>query len=382
MVASLTLFILTTTFVSGTFSQNNVNKNTLKSQCNFQDVMETKFLISEYENNPRKFKYIYDFGKELDEEQSVTLYIDNKTCLFMSDKYKKIAFKDNEDHYKLKNILVSKNVYTGSSEKCVSLENINKLYNEACIIYRELTTAPTVYSSTTTTTTPQVTTTTPQVTTTTPQVTTTTQQVTTTTPQVTTSTRTANNSNQSTQKNESLPESIPLPEIEESISTTNNEDISFLIGALVGSVLGLSLIVLVVVVVLKRKNNETNNSPVVMENFIYDKNVNFKSLTQKSDNNTYEEPVIQNPDYSSNSEPEAGEYITGEPLYTTSNNDTNYTNVDYETLEQTQIIEEGEESEEEYANSKFMQNKVKKNTNLYEHINHFASKNDINIEDE
>ena len=137
MVASLTLFILTTTFVSGTFSQNNVNKNTLKSQCDFQDVMETKFLISEYENNPRKFKYIYDFGKELDEEQWVTLYIDNKTCLFMSDKYKKIAFKDNEDHYKLKNILVSNNVYTGSSEKCVSLENINKLYNVIFVIHKK-----------------------------------------------------------------------------------------------------------------------------------------------------------------------------------------------------------------------------------------------------
>ena len=39
-------------------------------------------------------------------------------------------------------------------------------------------------------------------------------------------------------------------------------------------------------------------------------------------------------------------------------------------------------SEEDYANPKFMKNKVKKNTHLYDHINDFANKNDINIEDE
>ena len=115
-----------------------------------------------------------------------------------------------------------------------------------------------------------------------------------------------------------------------------------------------------------------------MENFIYDTNKNIKSISQQIDNNTYEEPVIQNPDYSSNSEPETGEYITNEPLYTEANNNTNYIDVNCDSFERTENVEK----EEDYANPKFMQNKVKKNTHLYVHINDFASKNDINIEDE
>ncbi len=40
------------------------------------------------------------------------------------------------------------------------------------------------------------------------------------------------------------------------------------------------------------------------------------------------------------------------------------------------------EEEADYANPKYMQTKVKKDTNLHDHINHFANKNDINIEDQ
>ena len=140
MHLGLLFLMLSTSFVSGTFSQN-LNKNALKSQCDFQHVLKTKFTISDYENNIRKFKYIYSFDKELDEDQGVTLYIDNKTCLFLTNKYKKIGFKDNEDeYYKLKNIIVSTNVFTGSLEDCLQLEDIDTLYQEACIIHKEITT--------------------------------------------------------------------------------------------------------------------------------------------------------------------------------------------------------------------------------------------------
>ena len=40
------------------------------------------------------------------------------------------------------------------------------------------------------------------------------------------------------------------------------------------------------------------------------------------------------------------------------------------------------EYENDYENPKYMNNKVRKDTNLHEHINDFSTKNNINIEND
>ena len=302
MHLGLLFLILSTSFVSGTFSQN-LNKNALKSQCDFQDVLKTKFTISEYENNIRKFKYIYSFDKELDEDQGVTLYIDNKTCLFLTNKYKKIGFKDNEDeYYKLKNIIVSTNVFTGSLENCLQLEDIDTLYQEACIIHKEITT-----QKTTTTTAQQGTTTTAQqgTTTTAQQGTTTTiQQGTTTTAQQ----GTTINVNNSLIKSNTLQSS---EDQKKSIGISTGT----IVGIIVGSVFGLCLILFTIVITIKK--SKKNKKIPVFENVIYDTNTDNKTRETNVDDIAYEQPVSYNPEYITYTKENtnSGEYQTGEPLY-------------------------------------------------------------------
>ena len=135
MTFSFVLFILTS-FVSGTFSQNVINKNTLKRQCDFQDIMKTKFTVSEYENNPSNFKYIYNIDKEVDEDTGVSLYIDRETCLFMSDKYKQHAFKNQNEYYKINKFVVLDIKYMGYIDNCLLLQYENMNIKECLLIKR------------------------------------------------------------------------------------------------------------------------------------------------------------------------------------------------------------------------------------------------------
>ena len=325
MHLGLLFLMLSTSFVSGTFSQN-LNKNALKSQCDFQHVLKTKFTISDYENNIRKFKYIYSFDKELDEDQGVTLYIDNKTCLFLTNKYKKIGFKDNEDeYYKLKNIIVSTNVFTGSLEDCLQLEDIDTLYQEACIIHKEITTqkATTTTSQQGTTTTAQqgTTTTSQQGTTTTAQqgTTTTSQQGTTTTSQqgtTTTETATTTTAQQGTtiNVNNSLIKSNTSQSSEDQKKSIGIST-GTIVGIIVGSVFGLCLILFTIVITIKK--SKKNKKIPVFENVIYDTNTDNKTRETNVDDIAYEQPVSYNPEYITYTKENtnSGEYQTGEPLY-------------------------------------------------------------------
>ena len=92
--------------------------------------------------------------------------------------------------------------------------------------------------------------------------------------------------------------------------------------------MGVCLIILaVVVVILKRKRNGNDesqkNTQIVIENLVYDENINIKSVSNENNNKTYEEPVTHNPDYISSNEPDEGKYITRESLYNTVNSDIN-----------------------------------------------------------
>ena len=307
MTFSFVLFILTS-FVSGTFSQNVINKNTLKRQCDFQDIMKTKFTVSEYENNPSNFKYIYNIDKEVDEDTGVSLYIDRETCLFMSDKYKQHAFKNQNEYYKINKFVVLDIKYMGYIDNCLLLQYENMNIKEcSCIIINAATTqASTTRASTTQASTTRASTT---------QASTT--QASTTRASTTRASTTTNSINNYINKS-GVSEASKIQEIKINMSSGT------LIGIIVGSILGVFFILLPIssIILKKRKKNKKNQviENQVIENPLYDTNFNKSGANSRLEtdlNNVYyEEPITYNPEYTTyNKQHDDVGYEVNDPSY-------------------------------------------------------------------
>jgi hypothetical protein len=132
---SLLSFILFASLSFSVNSQNVINKNTLKKQCSFNTIKNVEFVVSEYENNPSKFKYVYNYKNEIEDDENIVLYFNSDVCSFMCDKYKKIAFKDSEnDYYKIKNIIVKNNDYNENLDNCVQLNDNVLIDYDMCLV--------------------------------------------------------------------------------------------------------------------------------------------------------------------------------------------------------------------------------------------------------
>ena len=297
MTFSFVLFILTS-FVSGTFSQNVINKNTLKRQCDFQDIMKTKFTVSEYENNPSNFKYIYNIDKEVDEDTGVSLYIDRETCLFMSDKYKQHAFKNQNEYYKINKFVVLDIKYMGYIDNCLLLQYENMNIKEcSCIIINAATTQATTTRASTT----QASTT----------------QASTTRASTTRASTTTNSINNYINKS-GVSEASKIQENKINMSSGT------LIGIIVGSILGVFFILLPIssIILKKRKKNKKNQviENQVIENPLYDTNFNKSGANSRLEtdlNNVYyEEPITYNPEYTTyNKQHDDVGYEVNDPSY-------------------------------------------------------------------
>ena len=365
---SLLLFILFASLSFSVNSQNVINKNTLKKQCSFNTIKNVEFVVSEYENNPSKFKYVYNYKNEIEDDENIVLYFNSDVCSFMCDKYKKIAFKDSEnDYYKIKNIIVKNNDYNENLDNCVQLNDNVLIDYDMCLVDSNF-----IVSSTTSTTT------------------TTTDGVTTTTTAGVTTTTTDGVTTILTLSNETNVE-LPVQESMSSSSDDNNVNSSQQIGIIVGCVVGVCLFIILVAlfIVKKRRTDSVKVQENIHFNNIYDSNLSFQSSVKQEESVQYECPVPLNEDKYENTHCQSPDYESPQPQNSDYENTQYYSVINknnsdtiYGTEEQEQEHEQEQEQEQDYDNPKFMQNKVNKNTKLHDHINNFATKNDINIEDE
>jgi hypothetical protein len=397
-------------------NNNVINKNRLKKQCVFNELSKVELDIKKYSNNPSKFRYIYPLVVNQDFEDDFKLFVDNSFCLFMGENYKKIAFKQNNNYYKLVNFKVdeeNKNDYSS----CKNINTIKVIDNYDCIVNQLLTfplttttskKSTTLTSSTSTTSTPIVstsTTSTPIVSTTT---TTSQNSTTTTTSQNSTTTTTSQNSTTTTTTT-SVVSTTTIPQNSTTTTTTkpvvstttipqnllnftanssestqnvnnNNNDLNNII--LSTSIIGGILIISIAMFVYKKRNNKNQNEQQTIfvndtyetnkiintnskrnndKEIIYDNNVNTNEFMDKEEVSEYDNP-----------------YLKVEPI---NNIIEEEVEVNYEIPIPNKVeeVEEVEENEKEDELEKNMENKVKRYTDLHDHINDFASNNKINI---
>ena len=283
------IFFLFLLCIPGGYTQNS-----FKKQCNFEDIVSTQFDVLKYNNNPSKFKYNYIYQDGLNDTDSLNLYIDNRVCNYFTKNYKKTAFVYNDNHYKIKDVIVDTlDVYNNNINLCNELDDDVILYENSCLV-KELddyttTTSTTLAATTTTpgqtTTTPGQTTTTLAATTTTLAATTTTLAATTTTPGQTTTTLAATtttpgqtNTSLSTElDNTTNVKSNEQPQTQESSQKTNKSLTSGeIVGIIVGIVVGLVLVGIVIV-----RNQKTKEG-------VYYTNEPISPVEEKISNHDYE----------------------------------------------------------------------------------------------
>lgn len=299
------LFIafLLTNLVDSSYSQSILNKNAIKKLCNYNDIVKSEIVISEFEKNPKKFKYIYNINHELNNEDTLKLYIDKKVCSFISKNYKNIGFKYEEDeYYKIKNILIETYPYTEDVKKCFELDNIGTLEENSCIVgdlnnYILHTTTSTMATTSVSTTRPS-TTRRPTTTTTTPSSSTITMNNETSFNTTTSPSNSEKNMNITYDKNSSITQSSTQ-------ENNNNELIGIVLGSIFGTIF-LSTLLAIFIISKKRKKQNNNNE-------IQNEDVESKS---KDNESIYLEPVACNPEYKTteNGEIVEGVYYPNEPL--------------------------------------------------------------------
>jgi hypothetical protein len=339
------IFLLFSIITPFSYSQDTFNKNSLKKQCVFENIVGTQFDVLKYNNNPNKFKYKYNYVGPLNDSDSLNLYIDNKVCSYFTKNYKKTGFVHNDNHYKIKDINVNTLDIYNNINLCNELENDVILFENSCLV-KDLDDHITTTLGQTTTTLGQTTTTLGQTTTTLGQTTTTLGQTTTTLGQTTTTLgqttttlgqttttlgQTTTTSGQTTTsistdlQNNTILNNNEQPQTQESVQKTSKELSSGEIaGIIVGLVVGLVLFGIVIVRNQKPKSNnyDVNNN----SNISNEKQIN--EYLEPTDS-LYLEPVSSNPEYdtSHNEEPEKGVYYTNEPI---SSVEESISNHDYE----------------------------------------------------
>ena len=297
-----------------------INKNVLKKRCNFNGILRVNFDLNEYENNPSKFKYIYNVNEI--ENDALSLYIDKGYCSFLANNYKKIGMKEDDDYYKLKELVVvlqdsyKKNIYD-----CIDKDNIVILKNNICILkdfpsFTTTTTTTTITATsttttntTTTTTTATSTTTTTTTTTTTPTTTThttttnttttttatSTTTTTTTTHTTTTTTITSNlsaitNSSKNTTNENFISTGAPVITDNERTSSQIHND-NLIISLSISGILVLIVIILFLVKYKRNNKNETYQTQETSEEVISEN----QELEYEEPNNVKKDPEYDNP---------------------------------------------------------------------------------------
>jgi hypothetical protein len=184
---------------------------------------------------------------------------------------------------------------------------------------------------------------------------------------------------------------LPVQESMSSSSDHNNVNSSQQIGIIIGCVVGVCLFIILVAlfIVKKRRTDSVKVQENIHFNNTYDSNLSFQSSVKQEESVQYECPVPLNEDKYGNTHCQSPDYESPQPQSPDYENTQYYSVINknnsdtiYGTEEQEQEHEQEQEQEQDYDNPKFMQNKVNKNTKLHDHINNFATKNDINIEDE
>ena len=418
-------------------SDNVINKNNLKKQCGFETLNKVELDIKKYTNNPSKFKYIYPLVVNQDFEDDFELFVDNEFCLFMGDNYKKIAFKQNNNYYKLVKFEVEDENTKNDYSTCKYYKNLTSIYNDDCIVkQKDMPTTQTELTSTTTTselvttfqpTTTRITaspvttvnTTETTILTTTTSITTTTTAspvttVNTTASPVTTTTTTSSpvttvNTTASPVTTQNLSNILVNTTANTAAANQNNENFDYstsdnnndLNNIIIStSIVGVILIIFVALIAYKkRKNNNQNKqqvniylepvsknkTPPIFENGLYGtkKIINVDSIVNNEEENQpvyysnvdrtqsigeeeYEEPVVnfKNEEVVEYDNP----YLKVESRTSITSEEATYDNPVFEN-----------NTEEEHGVEKNMENKVRRHTDLHEHINDFATNNKINI---
>ena len=256
-------------FLLQCFSISNadvINKNILKKRCDFNGILRVNLNLNEYDNNPSKFKYVYNVNEI--EDNTLSLYTDKEYCKFLANNYKKVAMKEEDDYYKLKELLVTGDIYEKNIYECIDKDNIVILKNNICVLkevpsFTTTTTATTTNTpSTTSSATPASTThNTPSTTTfitNSPHHTTTTNEIETTTHTNTTTNHSVITNSSKNMTRENLP-STGAPSIqdsENSLLDTQSRN-SLIIGL---SVSGTIILIVLISLLVKYKRNNQNGT--------------------------------------------------------------------------------------------------------------------------
>lgn len=355
-------------------SDNVINKNNLKKQCGFETLNKVELDIKKYTNNPSKFKYVYPLVVNQDFEDDFELFVDNQFCLFMGDNYKKIAFKQNDNYYKLVKFEVEDENTKNDYSTCKYYKNLTSIYNDDCIVKQK--DMPTTQTEPTTTTTTSELVTTVQPTTTRITASPVTTVNTTETTILTTTTSTTTASPMTTQNLSNVTvntpaNTSPATQINENFdysTSDNNNDLNNIIIST--SIVGVILIIFAAMIAYKkRKNNNQNKTPPVFENGLYGtkKVINVDSIVNNEEEN---QPVYYSTvdrTQSIGEEEYDNPYLKVESRSSITSEEATYDNG---------VFENNKEENEEEKN---MENKVRRYTDLHDHINDFASNNKINI---
>jgi hypothetical protein len=292
-------------FLLQCFSVSNavvINKNVLKQRCDFNGILRVNLNLNEYDNNPSKFKYVYNVNEI--EDNTLSLYTDKEYCNFLANNYKKVAMKEDDDYYKLKELLVTGDIYEKNIYECIDKDNIVILKNNICVLkevpsFTTTTTAtttntPSTTSSSTLATTTATTNNTPSTTASTthntpstttfitnsPHHTTTTNEIETTTHTNTTSNSSVITNSSKNITRENLP-STGAPSIEDSQnSSLDTQNRNNLIIAL--SVSGTIILMVLISLLVKYKRNNQNG--------IYETEETSEEVISENQEPEYEEP--------------------------------------------------------------------------------------------
>ena len=93
------LFLL---FLLGGLTTFSFSQSSKKNDCKFDNIVTSDIVVSKYNRNPNKFKYVYTFNNSFNTNNNFGLNVDSYVCNHMSKNYKKIekSIKPLEDQLK------------------------------------------------------------------------------------------------------------------------------------------------------------------------------------------------------------------------------------------------------------------------------------------
>ena len=102
--------------VSGRSSSNIFNKMTCNQNCDYDDFKFVEIRVSEYGNNPSRFKYLYN----ITEDDGISIYMNNDICGFHCDNLNHIGYSYNDKYFEID--------YIDFEDDIINVSNCSTLY--------------------------------------------------------------------------------------------------------------------------------------------------------------------------------------------------------------------------------------------------------------